>query len=226
MNLLTGAVEVELDGGLKVVDDDIVLFDGKLNRGVELLRIELDVDDLLDEEKVEEGNRDLLDEDIEEELMADLLEVNVDDVLLRELELVKDFAVLEAHAFVLGVYSGPSGGYALIDAVSEVVVFVLLLDFLVELLVNIIEVLLKLVPDSLPEDVDEDTLDVLLELVLGSLLEDEGEDTLDILFVGLLESLLDDLSVELASVVLSTSASPAVELGNSDIVLLGLLLEN
>lgn len=226
MNLLTVGGELELDGGLEVVDDDIVLLDGKLNRGVELLRVELEVDDLLDEDKVEAVMADLLDTDKVEDVKGDLLELNVDDVLLRVVELVEDFAVLEAHAFVLGVYKGPSGGYALIDAVSEVVVFVLLLDFFEELLVNTTEVLLELILDSLPEVVDEDDLDVLLELVLDNLLEGVDEATLDIPLVEVLKSLLDDTSAELASVLLGTSASPAVELGNADIVLLDLLLEN
>ncbi|KAH0366980.1 hypothetical protein KCU65_g4957, partial [Aureobasidium melanogenum] len=105
-----------------------------------------------------------------------------------------------------------------------------------------IDVLLELVLDSLVEDLDKDTLDVLLELPLDNLLEDVDKDTLDILFVEMLEDLdedaldvllvetlerlLDDASVELAGVLLGTSSSPAVEVGNPVVVLLGLLLDN
>lgn len=167
MSLLTTGVEVEVDAGFVVVD--MVLLDEKLNRGVELLRVELD-------------------KDIEVDVTADLLILSVEDVLDRLLVLVEDFAVLEAHAFVLGVYSGPSGGYGLVDAVSEVVAFVvvfeLLLDFLEELLVDVTELLLELELDNLLEDLDAETLAVLL--------------------VEMLESLLDDLSVELAEVLLDT----------------------
>lgn len=169
---MTAREELEVDDGFGVVYVDTVLLEGKLNRGVELLRVELDAVDQLDK-------------DNEEDVMVNLLELRVDDVLDRVLVLAKDFAVLEAHAFVLGVYSGPCGGYGLVEAVSEaVVVFELLLNFLEELLVDFME--------------------VLLELVLGSLLEDSDVDILNVLLVEMLESLLDDLSVELAVVLLGT----------------------
>lgn len=78
-------VDVEIDD----VVVDVVLLDGKLNRGVELFCVELDVVDLLDRDE-------------EAGVVADLLELKVDVVLDRVLVLV-DFAVLEAHAFVFGV---------------------------------------------------------------------------------------------------------------------------
>lgn len=157
-------MEVEVDEGVVVVD--MVLLDEKLNRGVELLRVELD-------------------KDIDVGVTADLLVLSVEDVLDRVLVLVEDFAVLEAHAFVLGVYSGPSGGYGLIDAVSDVVVFV------------VFELLLVV-----PEELLADVMEALLELVLDSSLEDFDMETLAVLLVEMLESLLDDLSVELAEVLL------------------------
>lgn len=157
-------MEVEVDEGVVVVD--MVLLDEKLNRGVELLRVELD-------------------KDIDVGVTADLLVLSVEDVPDRVLVLVEDFAVLEAHAFVLGVYSGPSGGYGLIDAVSDVVVFVVF-----ELLLVVLEELLA------------DVMEALLELVLDSSLEDFDMETLAVLLVEMLESLLDDLSVELAEVLL------------------------
>lgn len=198
---MIGGGELELDDGFVVVDADVVLLDGKLNRGVELLCVELDVADSLDEDK-------------EEDVTADLLGLKVDNVLDRVLVVVKDLAVPGAHAFVLGVYNGPSGGYSLVDAVSAVVVFVLelLVDVLKELLLDVIEVLLELV--------------FLLELVLDSLLEDFDVDILDILLVETLESLLDDPFVELAAALLGTWSFSPVEVGNSDIVLVELLLED
>lgn len=69
-------------------------------------------------------------------------------------------------------------------------------------------------------------MEVLLELVLDNLLEDLDVDRLDVLLVEMLRSLLDNLSVELAVVLLGTWSSPAVEAGNSDVVLLDLLLKN
>lgn len=87
---MTAREELEVDDGFVVADADIVLLEGKLNRGVELLRVELDAIDQLDK-------------DTKVDVMVDLLELSVDDVLDRVLVLDKDFAVLEAHAFVLGV---------------------------------------------------------------------------------------------------------------------------
>ncbi|KAH0194819.1 hypothetical protein KCU70_g396, partial [Aureobasidium melanogenum] len=119
--------ELEVDDGFVVADADIVLLEGKLNRGVELLRVELDAIDQLDKAtKVD--------------VMVDLLELSVDDVLDR-------------------VLRGPSGGYGLVEAVSEVViVFELLLNFLEELLADVMEVLLELVLDNLLEDLDNSLL--------------------------------------------------------------------
>jgi hypothetical protein len=71
-----------------------------------------------------------------------------------------------------------------------------------------------------------DVMEVLLELVIDNLLEDLDVDRLDVLLVEMPRSLLDNLSVELAVVLLGTWSSPAVEAGNSDVVLLDLLLKN
>jgi hypothetical protein len=124
-NLLTPGVMV-VDGEF-VVDVDIVLLDGNVNLGVSLLRVELEVIDLVVVDKVD-AVADLLelviDDDSERELevvdllvvdeeviiTADLLELLVVDDFGRELELVRDFEFLGAHAFVFGVYNGPSGG--------------------------------------------------------------------------------------------------------------------
>lgn len=69
-------------------------------------------------------------------------------------------------------------------------------------------------------------MEVLLELVIDNLLEDLDVYRLDVLLVEMPRSLLDNLSVELAVVLLGTWSSPAVEAGNSDVVLLDLLLKN
>jgi hypothetical protein len=82
---------------------DVVLLEGRVNLGVTLLRVELEVVTLL---------KDNVD------TAADLLELMVDDENpelvptedLTELALTEDITLLEAHAFVFGVYNGPSGG--------------------------------------------------------------------------------------------------------------------
>lgn len=167
--LTTG--EAELDDGFAVVDVDVVLFEGKVNRGVELLRVELEeIASLLVDDEVDAA-ADMLEvaTDDEIDIAADLLELAIDDDLEtvvnllelanddevevaagllelaisdevdtvvnllelaivddlgRVLVLTEDLAVLEAHAFVFGVYNGPSDGYALVDAVSDALVVV------------------------------------------------------------------------------------------------------
>jgi hypothetical protein len=168
--LITG--ETELDDGLVVVDVDVVLLEGKVNRGAELLRVELEeIASLLVDDEVDAA-ADLLELTIDDEveiaavllelasddevdIAADLLELAIDDeidntvldllelatsdevdtvVNLLELTIVvdlgwvlvlaEDLAVLEAHAFVFGVYNGPSDGYALDDTVSDALVVV------------------------------------------------------------------------------------------------------
>jgi hypothetical protein len=118
--------EVVLDEGF-VVDVDIVLLDGKVNLGVSLLRVELEVIDLVvvdnvdtaadllelmigDDSERELEAVDLLVVDEEVETTGGLLELVLVDDLGRELELVKDFEFLGTQAFVFGVYNGPSGG--------------------------------------------------------------------------------------------------------------------
>jgi hypothetical protein len=124
-NLLISG-EVVLDEGF-VVDVDIVLLDGKVNLGVSLLRMELEVIDLVvvdnvdtaadllelmigDDSERELEAIDLLVVDEEVETTGGLLELVLVDDLGRELELVKDFEFLGTQAFVFGVYNGPSGG--------------------------------------------------------------------------------------------------------------------
>jgi hypothetical protein len=124
-NLLISG-EVVLDEGF-VVDVDIVLLDGKVNLGVSLLRVELEVIDLVvvdnvdtaadllelmigDDSERELEAVDLLVVDEEVETTGGLLELVLVDDLGRELELVKDFEFLGTQAFVFGVYNGPSGG--------------------------------------------------------------------------------------------------------------------
>jgi hypothetical protein len=124
-NLLISG-EVVLDEGF-VVDVDIVLLDGKVNLGVSLLRMGLEVIDLVvvdnvdtaadllelmigDDSERELEAIDLLVVDEEVETTGGLLELVLVDDLGRELELVKDFEFLGTQAFVFGVYNGPSGG--------------------------------------------------------------------------------------------------------------------
>jgi hypothetical protein len=124
-NLLTPGVMV-LDGEF-VVDVDVVLLDGKVNLGVSLLRVVLEVFDLVvvdnldtavdllelvigDDSGRELEVIDLLVVDEEVDTTGGLLELVLVDDLGRELELVKDFELLGVHAFVFGVYNGPSGG--------------------------------------------------------------------------------------------------------------------
>jgi hypothetical protein len=125
-NSLLISGEVVLDEGF-VVDVDIVLLDGKVNLGVSLLRVELEVIDLVvvdnvdtaadllelmigDDSERELEAVDLLVVDEEVETTGGLLELVLVDDLGRELELVKDFEFLGTQAFVFGVYNGPSGG--------------------------------------------------------------------------------------------------------------------
>jgi len=122
----------ELDEELVVVDAEIVLLEGNVNLGVSLLRVELKVVNLLvvdDEIGIVEDTLELeidalLVVDDEVDTVTNLLEVDIVDDLDRVLVLTEDLAVLEAHAFVFGVYNGPCGGYALVDAVSEALVVV------------------------------------------------------------------------------------------------------
>jgi hypothetical protein len=106
---------VEVDVGFVVVDVDVVLLEGNVNLGVALLLVELELEVAI-----------LLGDNVD--TVADLLELMVDDDLdpelvptedltelvlvedLTELVLTGDIALLEAHAFVFGVYNGPSGG--------------------------------------------------------------------------------------------------------------------
>jgi hypothetical protein len=99
--ITTGGVELDAEF---VVVDAVVLLEGNVNLGVTLLRVELEVVTLL---------KDNVD------TAADLLELMVDNDLdpelvptedLTELVLTEDITLLEAHAFVFGVYNGPSGG--------------------------------------------------------------------------------------------------------------------
>ncbi|OBW65885.1 MAG: Dabb-domain-containing protein [Aureobasidium pullulans] len=104
---LTCGGEVELEDEEADVYVDIVLLDGNVNRGVELLRVELDIA-LLDVKEKADSDVALLDAEKDDDdpalLVLKVLEADLVLVLL------KDIAVLEAHAFVFGVYSGPSGG--------------------------------------------------------------------------------------------------------------------
>lgn len=104
---LTCGEEVELEDEEADVYVDIVLLDGNVNRGVELLRVELDIA-LLDVKEKADSDVALLDtEEDDDDLTLLVLKVLEADLVLV---LLKDIAVLEAHAFVFGVYSGPSGG--------------------------------------------------------------------------------------------------------------------
>jgi hypothetical protein len=120
-NLLISGV-MELDGEV-VVDVDIVLLDGKVNLGVSLLWVELEVIDLVVFDRVDavadllelvvgdDSGRELEVVDLlVDDTNVDLLELVIVDDLGRELVLVKDLELLGAHAFVFGVYNGPSGG--------------------------------------------------------------------------------------------------------------------
>lgn len=104
---MTCGEEVELEDEEADVYVDIVLLDGNVNRGVELLRVELDIA-LLDVKEKADSDVALLDAEKDDDdpalLVLKVLEADLVLVLL------KDIAVLEAHAFVFGVYSGPSGG--------------------------------------------------------------------------------------------------------------------
>lgn len=90
--LIAGVEVVVVD-----VVEDIVLLEGKVNLGVMLLRVELDVVNLL-----------VVDNDVD--TVTNLLELAIVDDLGRVLLLTEGLAVLEAHAFVFGVYKGPCGG--------------------------------------------------------------------------------------------------------------------
>jgi hypothetical protein len=120
-NLLISGV-MELDEEV-VVDVDIVLLDGKVNLGVSLLWMELEVIDLVVFDRVDavadllelvvgdDSGRELEIVDLlVDDTNVDLLELVIVDDLGRELVLVKDLELLGAHAFVFGVYNGPSGG--------------------------------------------------------------------------------------------------------------------
>jgi hypothetical protein len=103
---------VELDARLVVVDA-VVLLEGKVNLGVALLLVELEIVTLLIDRV--DAAADLLelivDGDLEPELvpMEDLAELVLTEGL-TEFVLTEDIALLEAHPFVFGVYNGPSGG--------------------------------------------------------------------------------------------------------------------
>lgn len=98
---LTCGGEVELEDEEADVYVDIVLLDGNVNRGAELLRVELDIA-LLDVKEKADSDVALLDTEEEDD---DDLALLVLKVLRADLVLVllKDIAVLEAHAFVFGV---------------------------------------------------------------------------------------------------------------------------
>jgi len=97
---LTCGGEVELEDEEADVYVDIVLLDGNVNRGVELLRVELDIA-LLDVKEKADSDVALLDtEEDDDDLALLVLKVLEADLVLV---LLKDIAVLEAHAFVFGV---------------------------------------------------------------------------------------------------------------------------
>lgn len=130
VNFWLTAGTAELEDGLDVMDAGIVLLEGNVNLGVSLLRVELKVVNLLVvDDKIgmvdsllEADVNALLVVDDEVDTVTNLLEMDIVDDLDRVLVLTEDLAVLEAHAFVFGVYNGPCGGYALVDAVSEALV--------------------------------------------------------------------------------------------------------
>ena len=97
---MTCGEEVELEDEEADVYVDIVLLDGNVNRGVELLRVELDIA-LLDVKEKADSDVALLDAEKDDDdpalLVLKVLEADLVLVLL------KDIAVLEAHAFVFGV---------------------------------------------------------------------------------------------------------------------------
>lgn len=91
--------------------------------------------------------------------------------------------ILAAHAFVLGVYRGPAGGYVVVGSASDVVVvevFLLVVVVLAGLLVVLLEILL------------EDVLDDVLATELRTLLESVTE---DLLLPAELEDVLPDVRV-------------------------------
>lgn len=97
---MTCGVEVELEDEEADVYVDIVLLDGNVNRGVELLRVELDIA-LLDVREKADSDVALLDtEEDDDDLALLVLKVLEADLVLV---LLKEIAVLEAHAFVFGV---------------------------------------------------------------------------------------------------------------------------
>lgn len=97
---LTCGEEVELEDEEADVYVDIVLLDGNVNRGVELLRVELDIA-LLDVKENADSDVALLDteKDDDDSALLVLKVLRADLVLV----LLKDIAVLDAHAFVFGV---------------------------------------------------------------------------------------------------------------------------
>jgi hypothetical protein len=105
---------VELDARL-VVADAVVLLEGKVNLGVALLLVELELEIvtlLIDRVDAAADLLELIvDGDLEPELvpMEDLAELVLTEGL-TEFVLTEDIALLEAHPFVFGVYNGPSGG--------------------------------------------------------------------------------------------------------------------
>lgn len=131
-NFWLTAWAAELEDGFVVVDVDIVLLEGKVNFGVALLRVELEVVNLLVVDNEIDMVENLLEPEVDTLLVMDdeietvtnLLELVPVDDLGRGLVLTEDLAVLEAHAFVFGVYNGPCGGYGLVDAVSEALLVV------------------------------------------------------------------------------------------------------
>jgi hypothetical protein len=98
---LTCGEKVELEDEEADVYVDIVLLDGNVNRGVELLRVELDIA-LLDVKEKADSDVALLDteEEDDDDLALLVLKVLEADLVLV---LLKEIAVLEAHAFVFGV---------------------------------------------------------------------------------------------------------------------------
>lgn len=213
---LTAGVEVV------VVDVDVVLLEGKVNLGVMLLRVELEIVNLLV---------------VADELstVENLLELAIVDDLGRVLVLAEDLAVREAHALVFGVYSGPCGGYGLVDAVSValVVVFWLLLGIIDDdLLVDFVDDLTDEVVEDLLVETAEILLEVLLELKLTGLLEDWLAEVLDDLLAEMLDSLLaemlDDLPAKMVDdLLVDTVDDSLVEATNDALVeMLALLLDN
>lgn len=164
--------------------------------------------------------------DDEVDTVTNLLELAIVDDLGRVLVLTEDLAVLEAHAFVFGVYNGPCGGYGLVDAVSValVVAFWLLLgiiddDLLADLVDDLIDEvaddLIDEIVENLPVEVVGTLVEALLEPVLTGLLEDLLAETLDDLLAEMLDDLLaesmDDSLDEMLALLLDDAAEARFE---------------